>query len=460
MRRRLGNGPVAAMTHFYVSTSLLIWLVVLFMTRYSFVSDHWQYFGSMSVIALAAAGFTMALDFAAPRTPFLKPALGGALLLVLGTLTWRQCGMYADIETLWRTTIARNPKAFMAHSNLGHMLLERGQVDAAVRHFNQAVELKPDFVEALNNLGIALKQTGQLEGAIAEFKKAVAVDPTLADSHFNLGNALLAAGRTDEAIGQFRQALEINPAFADARNNLGSAYKQAGRMDEAIDQFRQALKINPRFAGAWFNLGSVSLRTGRLEEAIDAFRQAVEINPNFADACNNLGLALLQSRRADEAAGWFQKTLGIQPDHLEAHVGLGMARLQNGRVDEAIVQFQQALEIEPRNIGVRNRLAWILATCPEDSLRNSARAVELAREADQLAGGDNPVILRTLAAAYANAGRFAEAMAAGERALQLARAQGNPALADDVQRQLGYYQAGFPFRDAGQLKAPARSGRP
>jgi tetratricopeptide (TPR) repeat protein len=114
-------------------------------------------------------------------------------------------------------------------------------------------------------------------------------------------------------------------------------------------------------------------------------------------------------------------------------------------VEEAIVQYQKALQIEPDYAKALNNLAWVLATCPQASLRNGNKAVALAQRANQLTGDGNPVVLGTLAAAYAEAGRFSEAVETAQRALQLAETQSNTALADAIRSQLKFYQAGIPF---------------
>src|SRR5208282_798188 len=119
----------------------------------------------------------------------------------------------------------------------------------------------------------------------------------------------------------------------------------------------------------------------------------------------------------------YQKALQINPDYAEAHYNFGNALLKMGNADEAITHYQKALQIEPDNAEAQNNLAWVLATCPQASLRNGNQAVALARRANQLTGGGNPVVLGTLAAAYAEAGRFPEAEETAQRALQMAETQ-------------------------------------
>jgi len=145
----------------------------------------------------------------------------------------------------------------------------------------------------------------------------------------------------------------------------------------------------------------------------------------------------------------FQKALEIKPDYTEAHNNLGCAFLRKGQVNEAMAQFQKALEIQPRNSEVQNNLAWMLATAPNASLRNGVKAVGLAQRANQLSGGQVPVFIGTLAAAYAEAGRFSEAVTTAQKALQLVESHTNAAsVVNALRTQIKCYQAGSPFRDS------------
>ncbi len=338
-----------------------------------------------------------------------------------------------------------NPDSAEAHNNLGSALLQKGKVDEAIAHYQKALQIKPDFAEAHNNLGNALLQKGSVDEAIAHFQKALQIKPDFAEAHNNLGSALLQKGSADEAISHYQKALQIKPDFAEAHNNLGNALLQKGSVDEASAHFQKALQINPGYAEAHYNLGNALLKMGSVDEAISHYQRALQIKPDYAEAHNNLGNALLQKGSVDEASAHFQKALQINPDNAEACYNLGNALLQKGNVDEAVTHYQRALQINPDYADAQNNLAWVLATCPQASLRNGNKAVELAQRANQLTGDGNPVVLGTLAAAYAEAGRFPEAVAATQRALQLAGTQSNTSLADVLRSQLKLYQAGLPF---------------
>jgi tetratricopeptide (TPR) repeat protein len=193
------------------------------------------------------------------------------------------------------------------------------------------------------------------------------------------------------------------------------------------------------------NLGLALIKKGKAEEAISYFQMALQINPDSVEAHDGFGTALFQEGKVDEAISHYQRALEIEPDHVVAHVGLGNALFQKGNVADAIAHYQRALQIKPDQFETQNNLALVLATCPQASLRNGNQAVALAQRANQLSGGGNPAMLGTLAAAYAEAGRFTEAVETAQRALQLAETQSNTSVADALRSQLKFYQAGLPF---------------
>ena len=275
-----------------------------------------------------------------------RAVLGGLMAAVIGVLmvcAWKQTAYWKNSEILWTHMLACTTDNYVAHNGLGKVLLEKGNVQEAITHFQKALAINPDDAKAHNNLGAALRQEERL----------------------------------DEAITQYQNALQINPDYVDAHNNLGSALRQKGRVDEAITQYREALQINP--------------------------------------------------------------------DYADAHYNLGNAFLQKGNAGEAIAQFQQALEVKPTQPAALNNLAWLLAACPEASLRNGAKAVELAQQANELVGGTNPIFLHTLAAAFAEAGRFSEAVETARHALRLAGEQSNTGLAGQLQLEMKLYEAGIPY---------------
>jgi protein O-mannosyl-transferase len=318
--------------------------------------------------------------------------------------------------------------------------------------WSHALACTPDNAYARYGLGDALAREGQLGAAIVEYQKALAINPNYADPYNNLGDALAQKGQVDAAIVEYQKALAINPNYAQACNNLGNALVQKGQLNEAIIEYQKALAIDPNFADPYCDLGNALAQKGQLDEAIIEYQKALAINPNNAQACNDFGIALAQKGQVDEAIAEYQKALAINPNNADLYDNLGIAEFQKGEMDVAIIQFQKALVVQPDYVTAQNnlaRIAWVLATSSNPSLRNGTKAVELAQQIDQLTGGSNPMMAATVAAAYAETGKFTEAISNAQRALQLASSQNNAALMAALQAQLKCYQTGSPFRDSG-----------
>jgi tetratricopeptide (TPR) repeat protein len=478
-RSRLGRGPVAAACFFAGTLFPVLGFMNAYGMRYSFVWDHWVYLPSLGLIALVAALIARAAERL--RRPVVLQGFAALVLPVLAVLTWRECGTYADLETLWRTTIAKNPNAFLAYNNLGFILSGKGQVDEAIPYFQKTLEINPGFFEAHNNLGNELLRKGQVDEAMDHFKKAVEIAPTSTVSYYNLGNALLQIGQLDEAIGHFKRALEIEPNFVKAQNNLGVALMRSGRLAEALEHYQIALAISPNFAEAHYNLGCIFDQQGRLDaaiahyqkaveikpdyveahyslgvalglqgrlnEAVAQYRQAIQLNPDYADAHGNLANVLAAQDRLEEAIPEYRRTLELVPDSAQAHFRFGQALQAQRDFKAAITEYQRTMELNTKHLPAHLSLAWVLATCPEASARNGAKAVELTQQAERLAGSESPQILDTLAAAYAEAGRFGEAVETAQRALNLTATQNNPPLAEAIQNRLKLYEANAPYHE-------------
>ena len=273
-------------------------------------------------------------------------------------------------------------------------------------------------------------------------------------AHDNLGNILLKKGDVDEAIAHYQKALQIKPDYAASRNNLGNVLLQQGRLDEAIAQLQKGLQIKPDYAEAHINLGNALLQKGSVDEAIVHYQKALQIKPDFAEAHYNFGMVLLQKGNVDEAMVHFQKALQIKPDNARAHYDLGNALSQKGRVDEAITHYQKALQIKPDSPGVMNNLAWLLATCPDAHLRDGVQAVKYAGRACELTHYGVAPLVGTLAAAYAEAGRYDDAIAAGEKACVLATAAGESDLLEKNRELLALYRAHQPYHEVAGKSVP------
>jgi hypothetical protein len=159
-------------------------------------------------------------------------SLMGGVLAVLMVCAWKQTAYWQNSETLWTHALACTTGNYKAHNKLGYALFQKGRVDDAISHYQEALRIAPHYAEAHNNLAMALFQKGRVDEAIAQFQQALQINPTMGEAHNNLGYALLQKGRGDEAIAQFQQALQINPGDAVARRNLEKAVLQKQRPDK------------------------------------------------------------------------------------------------------------------------------------------------------------------------------------------------------------------------------------
>jgi tetratricopeptide (TPR) repeat protein len=321
---RKGWGRSGLLTWVYYLVALLpvLGLVDHYFLRYSFVGDHFQYLASMGPLALAGAGLSVGLDLVGAGNRLVKVFVCGSLLVVLGGLTWGRTFVFRDNETLWRDTLTKNPACWMAHNNFGNTFKARGQTDEAIRQYQEALRLKPNYADAHNNLGAALGQKGRTDEAIRQFHEAVRLKPNHADAHNNLGVALGQKGQTDEAIRQFREAIRLKPDHADAHNNLGVALNAKGQNDEAVSQFQEAIRLQPSCVSAHFNLGVALGASGRTDEAIDQYQDTIRLRPDHPLAHNNLGEALRRKGQSAEAIHEFQEALRLKPDFVAARQNL------------------------------------------------------------------------------------------------------------------------------------------
>ncbi len=211
--------------------------------------------------------------------------------------------------------------------------------------------------------------------------------------------------------------------------------------------FKHALAVTTNNDVAENNLGIVFLQKGQLDEAISLLKSAVDLRPDNSPAHENLAKALLQKGQVADALVHYRKLLELQPDNMEVHNIVGTVLVQQGQIREGVEEWQKVLEIQPDNGNALNNLGWVLATAPEDSLRDGSRAVQLAQQAVRISGGRIPIVFRTLAAAYAENQQFPQAIETAQQGLELANKQGNFALAAELQGSIALYQENRPLRD-------------
>lgn len=295
---------------------------------------------------------------------------------------------------------------------------------------NRAVNL-PEFVNIPEN-GLLAIATPAVE-MYQKFDRAV-----------DLGDK----GQFEAAAAEWRELAAMSPDDARIRNNLGAALARLGRFSEAIPEYEKALELNPQYHAIHNNLGRALAMAGRVDEAVTEFERAVASNPNWAEAENNLGRALASKGELEASIPHFTRAVELDAKSVEARFYLGASLYYGqGRVVDAMQRWREALALDPDYLPALNEAAHLLASCPDASARNGAESVKLAERAVELSHGSDPVFLDTLAAAYAESGRFQQAIETATRALEIARRENKTALMEGVAARLRMYQAGVPYRD-------------
>ncbi|HEY2386102.1 MAG TPA: tetratricopeptide repeat protein [Candidatus Binatia bacterium] len=447
-------------------------------------ADRYSYLATLGwAVVVAGAIFELDLAARAGRRPPLSfgtaTGVASAVMVVLAVLTWRQIGVWHDSETLWRTAVAADDQCYVCLNNLGNALIRAGRNAEAPPYFEAAMRVQPDSSDAHVNLGVVAMQQGRDAEARREFERALAMEPThavantnlaklimdddvqaaiahlrtalqrepdMAEAHTSLGLGLMNTGDMAGAERELRRAVVLQPDFAIARNNLGVYFFKQSQPDEAAREFQRAAELDPSFAEPRYNLALVLASQDRSEEAIVALREAVRIRPAYPGAQQKLIELLVVTGRDDEARAQSAVATQAIPDG-NAPAALALAYMQAGKAREAIAELRALLAKDPDNADNTSTLAWMLATTGDASLRDGKTAVALAERAVAAAGDAvDADRLDTLAAAYAEVGRFDEAVATAQRARSIAETAGSADLAHEIAERLALYERRQPYR--------------
>ncbi len=277
-RKPWGRGPAAAALFFLITLGPVLGFLNVYPMLFSWVADHFQYLASIGPIALAVGAATWVWREKGRRAKWGFPA-AAAVLAVLGVLTWGQGRIYESAEVLWRDTIRKNPKSWMAHNNLGNHLAWSGRHREALSHYRESLKYRPTREIALNNIGNSLLRLGKASEAIEEYRRAIALKSKYAKPRAGLGRALVEIGKVEEGIEELNEALRIRPGFPTAHNNLGLALTRKGKLKEAAAQFLKALEGDPAHAQARFNFALTLFQARRYGRAIKVLREGVRLTP-------------------------------------------------------------------------------------------------------------------------------------------------------------------------------------
>jgi Tfp pilus assembly protein PilF len=290
------------------------------------MADRYTYLPLVGIFVMLSWGIAEILP-CWPKREAIIAFLAGTLLLALMTLSWRQVSYWRDSYTLFSHALKATDDNWLAHNNLGLVLVEQGKTQEAEKHYRQALRLMPEYYEAHSNLGLLLARQGKGEEAVAHYKKALA----------------------------------IHPGYAAAHNNLGMLFAEQGKIKEAEEHYRQALRGSPEYYAAHNNLGILLSQQGKYEEAVAHYLKALAINPDYADAHNNLGISLAQKGKHVEALGHFLEALRLKSDDAQLHYNAGLTYLYLRNYPQARQHFRQCLVLN-KGFGAAKQQLDFLAT--------------------------------------------------------------------------------------------------
>lgn len=379
----------------------------------------------------------------------------------------------------YRTALKWKPNSAWSWFKLGLLNAQQNNLREAEADYRTALKWKPDMVEAHTDLGALLISANRREAALPEFELCVHLQPKDARTHYNLGTTLADLGRLPEAEAQLRAALQLQPHYLEASAalagvlaqsrrpaeatalvetlnrecandgkacfQLGSALWNANLTNAAANAFAQANRLQPALPQILLQVAQSLAAKGQLDDAVRQLRILLVLQPNLGEAHQRLGLLLANQGKLEEAAAELRETLRLAPT-AGAHYDLALVLGRAGKSAEAAEQYSLVLQAKPDFAPALNDLAWLRATAAPDELRNGAEAVRLAERCCQLTNHRNAGFLATLAAAYAEANRFDEAIAAAQRAQALATATGDQSLITKLTSRLALYQQHRPCR--------------
>lgn len=308
--------------------------------------------------------------------------------------------------------------------------------------FEHTLAVTRDNAVAFYNIGRACEEQGNPRAAMALFRASLAADPGYFPASSDLGLLLEQRGYASEALALYLKAVRYAPGAEELQNHLGTMLWNLGRHEEAIGHYVAAVRAAPDFADAHFNLGTCLVALGQVPAAVSEFEAVVRLRPDDADAQASLAQGLLNLGEPAAAEARFRQVLILAPTNAEAYLHLAMLAARRNDPDAALAGFQLAVKYGPDRPEALNGLAFLLATHPKAESRNGPEAVRLAERACAITGTNQPRFWSTLDTAYAEAGRFSDAIRTAEKARDLALGTDQKDMAAAASARIDLYRKG------------------
>jgi tetratricopeptide (TPR) repeat protein len=344
----------------------------------------------------------------------------GLVFAILIFCTRMQVRHWRNNFTLFGHAAAVTKNNYIMRTYYGWAFLDDGQPEKALRHFREVLRVRPRYSEAREYMGMAF---------------------------LDIGKDLALEGKSDQAIEYFTGAIKTDPNNAESHNNLGAELVKVNRIDEAVEEFHEALRLEPKHHQVHNNLAVVYFKQGETDKAIAHWTEALRLKPDWTEVRKNLIRLAQRKKRREEAIAQYIQMLQRNPDDPNVHDKLARVFYRQGKIEQAIKHWTKAIGLKLDWAEVHNNLAWVLATIEDEKLRNPAEAIRLAERACELSEYRQAEMLDTLGVAYAAEGRFAEAVKAAEKGIELARQAEDEKMIDDIRSRLELYKINKPYRD-------------
>ncbi|MCG8585441.1 MAG: tetratricopeptide repeat protein [Pirellulales bacterium] len=362
-------------------------------------------------------------------------------LLIRGALVEKPEDKLADFDLALELV----PKHIEALRTRGSYYLGKEDYDKALADFDKAIEVDPSDSESHEARGLALSLMDREEDALKSFERAAELDPKSTSPLIYRARLLATQEKTKKAIEQLDKVLEKSPDRLDARLLRARLYHLEEQDDKALADVDEILSKRPGLIAALQLRAAIWAAKGEMRKAIGSLEQLVRLVPDDDRMKQQLGMYYISDKQHGKAIELFTKLLAKKPDDWVALRTRADALLNVGRQKEAKADYEEALKLNAESSGILNNLAWVMATSPDDSLRDGKRAIELATKACELTEYEAPHILSTLGAAYAEVGDWKNAKKWSAKAVELGKEDEEQL--KQLKDELKSYEAKKPWRE-------------
>ncbi len=325
----------------------------------------------------------------------------------------------------------------------GHKLQEAGLLKRAIAQYEQVLDILPESEKAMSALAASLSASGDFESAKIYLKKILAINPDSINTHVNLGGIYLAQKNFALAKKQYDQAIKLSTNDPQLYLQRAIAENRMNQTKNALQDLNLAIELDPDFTQAYFQRGICLVKLGKIEESLRDFNTVLRRQPQYGPAFKRRGIARLTAKMYEKSLYDFSQAIKLLPPDAELYNNRGMAYAALNNYAFAINDYKKAIELNQNEAPqIFNNLAWLLATCPDRAYRDGTLAIQYAKQACELSQWSYYGSLDTLAASYAEQGRFKDAIKWQKRAISYAPEQ----LRADLKTRLTLYEQSKSYR--------------